>query len=87
MRTLGKKQKHDEGRFGLTPEEAERLIEDGVVEELGGYGWEPANDFENEDNGQEEYTEDVVVGTKRKAEDQADDSERRGCPAVPSRDD
>jgi hypothetical protein len=87
VRALGKKQKGDQDWFGLTPEEAERLMEDGVADELEGLGWEPPSDNEDEENGQDisaslvvnpsESSEDVVAGMKRKAEDQADDSERR----------
>ena len=87
VQALGKKQKHDEARFGLTAEEAERLMEDGVADELEGLGWESSSDRDDAGEGagksgplavnQSESTGDVVAGTKRKAEDQADDSERR----------
>jgi hypothetical protein len=53
-------------------------------------GWEPWSDREDEDNepgksappivNQSESTEEVVAGTKRKAEDQVDDSTRRSAP-------
>jgi hypothetical protein len=85
IKTLGKKQRHDKSRFGLTDNEAQRLMEDGVVEELQGMGWEDLDDSEDESDGQgptspaanqSEPTVDVA-GTKRKAEDPADDSERR----------
>lgn len=92
VKALGKKQKNDKGRFGLTTDEAERLMEDGVADELEGLGWESQCDSEDEDNeqgkssplvvNQSESTKESVAGTKRKAEDQVDDSEstRRSAP-------
>ena len=84
VKTLGKKQKNDKGSFGLTSDEAERLMEDGVVDELEGLGWQASSDRDSDDeNGQDkwgvDHCGDVVAGVKRKAEEQADDSER--CPA------
>jgi hypothetical protein len=92
VKAVGKKQKNDNCRFGLTEDEAERLMEDGVAGELEGLGWESGSDREDEDNergksvplivnqSDSESTEAVVAGTKRKAEDQVDDSTRRSAP-------
>ncbi|KIM90358.1 hypothetical protein PILCRDRAFT_1673 [Piloderma croceum F 1598] len=91
VKAVGKKQKNDKCRFGLTEDEAERLMEDGVADELEGLGWVSWGDREDEDNERgksaplivnqsESTTEDVVAGTKRKAEDQVDDSTRRSAP-------
>jgi hypothetical protein len=90
VKAVGKKQRNDKGRFGLTEDEAERLMEDGVTDELEGLGWESPCDREDGDNeqgktaplvaNQSESTEEVVTGTKRKAEDQIDDSIRRSAP-------
>jgi hypothetical protein len=88
---IGKKQKHDRGSFGLTPSEADRLMEDGVEAELVGDGWEQTCDSECEDHAeseadtspvasqdvQDESPEDTSGGKKRKAEDDVEDSERR----------
>lgn len=84
MRALGKKQKDNEGRFGLTVEEANRLMKDEVAEELDG-GWAPTSESDEEDESilpsTTERTSadktDILAGTKRKAEDKADDSGRR----------
>jgi hypothetical protein len=90
VKAVGKKQKNDKGRFGLTTDEAERLMEDVVGNELEGLGLESQCDSEDEDNeqgksallvvNQSESTEEFVTGTKRKAEDQVDDSMRRSAP-------
>jgi hypothetical protein len=90
VKALGKKQKNDKGRFGLTVDEADRLMEDGVGSELEGMGWESSCGSEDEGNeqgksappvvNQPESTKAVVAGTKRKAEDQVDDSTRRSAP-------
>jgi hypothetical protein len=50
VKAVGKKQRNDKGRFGLTGDEAERLMEDGVADELEGLGWESPCDREDEDN-------------------------------------
>jgi len=38
VKAVGKKQKNDKSRFGLTADEAERLMEDGVADEIEGLG-------------------------------------------------
>jgi hypothetical protein len=88
VKAVGKKQRNDKGRFGLTGDEAERLMEDGVADELEGLGWEsPCDREEDNEHGKTapgrksiRSTEEVVAGTKRKAEDQIDDSTRRSAP-------
>jgi hypothetical protein len=89
IRAIGKKQKHDKGCFGLTRDDARRLMEVEVGTELIGYGWEPPCDRECVDYAQsqtnlpvvnpDESPEDTVGRKKRKAEDEADDSERRSA--------
>jgi len=75
MRGLGEKQKNDKVRIGLTIEEAERLIKDGVAYGLDG-GWQPESDEENKSittTDSKLAGENVVVlGNERKAEDQAE---------------
>jgi hypothetical protein len=75
MRGLGEKQENDKARIGLTIEEAERLIKDGVAYELDG-GWQPESDERDKSvpttDSKLAEENNVVVGNERKAEDQAE---------------
>lgn len=90
IRALGKKQKSDDGSLGLTCKEAERLMKDGVADELDGSESQSMSDESDDEVGEGEGAsrspvtmselerlQVKTIGTKRKAEDEADDLERR----------